>query len=177
MTINPARIGTSEAELRRVYASAKARLYSAPKALALAERIREERSNAAVANTKLAEEIASLRADRRSLQAQVREKERLLLKIATLENKLDEAVPPSRLIVRSIAQQHNVSQADIEGPGRTKRIYVARQHVCFELACKTKLSLSQISRHVGGRDHSAIIHNIKKHAQRHGLELPRGMRW
>ena len=65
-------------------------------------------------------------------------------------------------IVRFICREMKVSERQIMGKSRTMDIALARQiamYFCKEL---TETSLANIGAHIGGRDHSTVIHAYKK---------------
>jgi hypothetical protein len=78
----------------------------------------------------------------------------------------------SRAIIAEIAQNRGVSVVNVIGPSRAHAICKIRDEVCFELRMRTRLSLPQIGRLMGKRDHSSIHWAIKRHAKRIGAELP-----
>ncbi len=78
-----------------------------------------------------------------------------------------ETVP--RYIRRWVAFAHDVKVSDIDGPRRHRKLVKARQHVFYELRARTNLSSTQIGRICGKRDHTTVLHGIKKHAQDNGL--------
>ena len=64
-------------------------------------------------------------------------------------------------IVRFICREMKVSERQIMGKSRTMDVALARQiamYFCKEL---TETSLSNIGAHIGGRDHSTVIHACK----------------
>ena len=71
-------------------------------------------------------------------------------------------------IIRFICREMKVSERQIKGKSRTMDIALARQiamYFCKEL---TETSLANIGAHIGGRDHSTVIHackNIEKKIQ------------
>lgn len=71
-------------------------------------------------------------------------------------------------IVRQIARQHNVSVAELIGRRRAANIVAARHHACYQLAVLTGMSLPAIGRHLGNRDHTSILHGIRRHALKIG---------
>ena len=74
-------------------------------------------------------------------------------------------------IVRFICREMKISERQIMGKSRTMDIALARQiamYFCKEL---TETSLANIGAHIGGRDHSTVIHackNIEKKIQSDG---------
>lgn len=77
-----------------------------------------------------------------------------------------------RELARTIAENHSVTIASIVGDVRTKGAVLARQELYFQLRCETEFSYPQIGRLVGGRDHSSVLHGVKRHAKRVGAAYP-----
>lgn len=74
---------------------------------------------------------------------------------------------PGRDIVAEIAALYDVTVADLTGPSRRKRITHPRQHAMWEVRRRAPhLSLPQIGRLFGGRDHTTIIHGLRAHEAR-----------
>lgn len=74
-------------------------------------------------------------------------------------------------IARAVAKAHGVSFNDLVSHRREHHLVRARQHAMWELAQHTKLSYPQIGRILGDRDHSTVIHGIKRHALRIAGEI------
>ena len=65
-------------------------------------------------------------------------------------------------IVRSVTAEFSVRVADLQSKKRTRSIVLPRQ-ICMYLARNfTRLSLEEIGRYFGGRDHSTVIHAEEK---------------
>lgn len=66
-------------------------------------------------------------------------------------------------IIRDIARKHGLSYADIIGPDRRQKVVMARHEAIHAVkkACPTK-SLPELGRMFGGRDHTTILHALKK---------------
>lgn len=75
----------------------------------------------------------------------------------------EESRPDVGDIVRAIALKHMISPAIIIGP-RRDRAAVAARYEAMALAYQRRpdLSLSQIARYFGNRDHTTIIHAVQK---------------
>jgi chromosomal replication initiation ATPase DnaA len=71
-----------------------------------------------------------------------------------------------RNIAKAIAKIHRVSFTDLVSQRRHQNIVHARQHAMWEIRQRTKLSLPQIGKILGDRDHSTILHGIRAHAKR-----------
>jgi chromosomal replication initiation ATPase DnaA len=84
------------------------------------------------------------------------------LKLAQLSNE-----PLSgRRIATEIARQHGFTFRQMISPRRCQTLALARQHAMWELDRRTSLSLPQIGKLLGGRDHTTVLHGIRAHAAR-----------
>lgn len=70
-------------------------------------------------------------------------------------------VRPGR-ILRLVTEVWNVDMATLQGPRRTRKEVQARQIAMFLLRRHTGLSLVNIGGLLGGRDHTTVIHAVKK---------------
>lgn len=69
-------------------------------------------------------------------------------------------------ILDEISLLYGFSVAELRGPGRTKEIAHARQHAMYLMAQQKHLSLPQIGRYLGGRDHTTVLHGVRAHKAR-----------
>ena len=76
-----------------------------------------------------------------------------------------------RDIARQTARRHRIPYAEIIGPVRTKNVVRARHEAFYLIRKLLGLSLPQIGRIFGDRDHTTVLHGIKKHAERNELPL------
>lgn len=66
-------------------------------------------------------------------------------------------------IIREVAKQHDVSVQDILGARRSKNIVLARHEaICAAARARPDMSLPALGRHFGGRDHTTILHALRK---------------
>ncbi len=70
--------------------------------------------------------------------------------------------PTIRNIVAEVAAFHTITADHILSPNRTHGIVRPRQIACYLARNLTKLSLSQIGKRIGGRDHTTVLHSIQK---------------
>lgn len=70
----------------------------------------------------------------------------------------------AKQIVRQVAQKHGVSVKDVYSVRRDRPSVAARHEAMYRLREETTLSLPQIGRLLGGRDHTTVLHGIRKHA-------------
>lgn len=80
-------------------------------------------------------------------------------------------VVPPRLktwkeIVRDVARRHRVRFEEILGPSRAQPIAGIRQEAMWELHQQDRWSLPQIGRFLGNRDHTTVLHGVRRHAER-----------
>lgn len=69
---------------------------------------------------------------------------------------------PTELIFSKVQKNFNCSMADLRSENRSKDIVLARQVVMYFLKMFTDKSLQEISNLLGRKDHSTVIHAIKK---------------
>jgi chromosomal replication initiation ATPase DnaA len=68
----------------------------------------------------------------------------------------------SQRIIRDVCVKHGVSYPEIIGPRRGRPIIAARHEAMYRLSKETTLSLPAIGRRMGGKDHTTVIHAIRK---------------
>jgi chromosomal replication initiator protein len=69
------------------------------------------------------------------------------------------------LIIEATARIYGVRVADIKGPSRAA-LYSRPRNECFWLLRRKRYSYRKIGEILGGRDHSTVIHGIKKFEKR-----------
>lgn len=74
----------------------------------------------------------------------------------------DPFVTPGNRIIGEVALKHNVTVLELKSPRREKRITLARHEACYRLKNETSLSLPQIGKLLGGRDHTTVLHAARK---------------
>ncbi len=65
-------------------------------------------------------------------------------------------------IQRKVADHYNVRLSDMIGPRRTRTIARPRQVAMYLAKQMTTRSLPEIGRRFGGRDHTTIMHGVRK---------------
>ena len=65
-------------------------------------------------------------------------------------------------IIEAVVKYFKVKQTDIRGKSRHKSIMLPRQITMYLARNLTKMSLEEIGIHLGGRDHSTVMHSIDK---------------
>lgn len=69
-------------------------------------------------------------------------------------------------IAIEVCQKHGVSMVDIVSPRRDVPAVLARHETMYRLKTETTMSLQQIGKRLGDRDHTTVYHGIWKHKQR-----------
>lgn len=62
-------------------------------------------------------------------------------------------------IIDYVCKFYDVTQRQVESKSRKRKYVAARQMICYILSMETRLSLVEIGRLLGGRDHTTIIHS------------------
>ncbi len=75
---------------------------------------------------------------------------------------VQQATASVETIMGGVAKFFNVKLADLRGPRRTKQLVTPRQIAMFLIRKHTSLSLPEIGKRFGGRDHTTVIHAVKK---------------
>jgi chromosomal replication initiator protein len=65
-------------------------------------------------------------------------------------------------IQRIVARQYNVSRADLLSSRRTANVVRPRQVAMYLAKVLTLRSLPEIGRRFGGRDHTTVLHAVRK---------------
>lgn len=77
-----------------------------------------------------------------------------------------------RAVLESVAERHGLTVDDLRGPRRNKAVAHPRQEAMWRIRQirgddgKPKYSLPQIGIYLGERDHSTIIHGIRRYEAR-----------
>jgi chromosomal replication initiator protein len=66
------------------------------------------------------------------------------------------------VVIDAVAHLFRVSTSDLLGKGRTKQLALPRQVAMYLLREVTDLSLSQIGKILGGRDHTTVMHGCEQ---------------
>lgn len=70
--------------------------------------------------------------------------------------------PSPRRVIEEIAQYYGLSVGDLSGKRRSKDVVLPRQVAMYILRSELDLSFPQIGGHLGGRDHTTIMHGCDK---------------
>jgi chromosomal replication initiator protein len=65
-------------------------------------------------------------------------------------------------VVEAVARHFEIAEKDLKGRARTRNVVVPRQVAMYLLREETDISLEEIGRAIGGRDHTTVMHGIRK---------------
>ena len=74
-----------------------------------------------------------------------------------------------RQVISLCAKKHGLTAADILGHTRTKKYIEARQEATWLLYQKDTMSKSLIARHMNRKDHTSVVHLLRRYEDTHGL--------
>lgn len=75
-------------------------------------------------------------------------------------------VTSAEQILAEVSDKHRVSVKQIKGPTRLREVIAARFEAYYRLHDELGYSLCMIGEAVGGKDHSGVLHGIRKHKER-----------
>jgi chromosomal replication initiator protein len=76
--------------------------------------------------------------------------------------KIEENTSNPEDIIKIVSKFSNLKPSDLKGKRKSSSIVLPRQIAMYIMRKKTNLSLPEIGRFLGGRDHSTVIHSINK---------------
>ena len=76
---------------------------------------------------------------------------------------------PAQIIIREVAGKHGVTTDDIRGVSRKVEFVRARQEAVYEIKKRLHMSLPLIGKVIGNKDHTTVLHGIRKHAKINNL--------
>lgn len=76
------------------------------------------------------------------------------------------SMPRWKVIATEVAAKHKVRFSDMLSIRRTRAAVAARQEAFWRCREETSMSLPQIGRMFGGRDHTTVMHGIRKYEMR-----------
>ena len=116
--------------------------------------------------------LSEFRVDHRSLLNRLLAHNQLTSRAITLEmaetavRDLVRSTEPKRVrvddILRIVAKHYNVTRADILSQRRTANVVKPRQVAMYLAKTLTLRSLPEIGRRFGGRDHTTVLHAVRK---------------
>lgn len=100
----------------------------------------------------------------RPVEPRRRQPRDLLLVVAP--DPIDVPMTSAQRIIKDICHKHGCTMGELYSARRAHPLVVARHEAMYRLSKETSMSLPAIGRRLGGRDHSTVIHGVKKHALR-----------
>ena len=70
---------------------------------------------------------------------------------------------PAQIVLREVAEKHNMSVSQLRSAARLKAYVGARQEASYRLNTELGFSLKQIGNMLGRRDHTTILHAINRY--------------
>jgi len=77
-----------------------------------------------------------------------------------------ERTPAWKRIAREVCLKHQVSMAELLSMRRSQFLCLARYEAFWRCREETTMSLPQIGYRFGGRDHTTVLHGIRRHEER-----------
>jgi len=71
-----------------------------------------------------------------------------------------------RMIALQTARKHGLTIHELLSPRRQRKIVLARHEAMWRCVKETSLSLPHIGRILGGKDHTTVLHGVRRHQQR-----------
>jgi chromosomal replication initiator protein len=65
-------------------------------------------------------------------------------------------------VIDAVSKHYQVEEKDLMGRKRTRDVVLPRQIAMYLLREETDISLEEVGRALGGRDHTTVMHGIKK---------------
>jgi hypothetical protein len=75
----------------------------------------------------------------------------------------------TKQIIREVVEKHGIRVWELKSGRRAHEVVLARQEACYRLRVERKMSLPEIGRRLGGRDHTTVLHGCRQHAKRNAL--------
>lgn len=75
----------------------------------------------------------------------------------------------AREIIDEVVTKHRISQVELSGSSRRAPVTAARREASWRIRHEVlvngrQISLPEIARHLGGRDHTTVLYNIRRYA-------------
>lgn len=93
------------------------------------------------------------------MQIVIGRQRRLIVRLAESD---DLEYPKVSEIIRAVCDFYNITKANITSNSRTIKFTLPRQVAYFLSRELTRLSLPEIGRRMGGRDHTSVLHGFRK---------------
>ena len=80
----------------------------------------------------------------------------------------------ARDIIAQVCLKHEITRRDFMSDERWPHLVKARHEAFYLARSELKMSYPNIAKIMGKKDHTTILHGVKKHAERTGLPVPDG---
>jgi hypothetical protein len=80
-----------------------------------------------------------------------------------------------KIILEEVAKETGLTVNDLQCESRNRPLIVARGLYCYRAITETLASYPMIGRTLGNRDHTTVIHAVRRHCRVNDLPLPRGL--
>lgn len=77
-----------------------------------------------------------------------------------------------REIIRQVSDKHGITPKQLVSHARSRFLVKARNEAYYRMRRETILSLPQIGDKFGGRDHTTVLHGIRRHCADANLPIP-----
>ena len=110
----------------------------------------------------------SLEIEVQRLREQIADQQTKITELCTSLEAMGQFSDPqlARKLAISVATKHGISFSDLVSHRREKTLVRARHEAMWRLRRNTRLSLPQIAKILGKRDHTTIMHGIRQHEKR-----------
>lgn len=71
--------------------------------------------------------------------------------------------PSPSLLIGAVAHVHGLTASDLTGPSRQAHVVLPRQECYWRMREQFRFSLPEIGQRLGGRDHTTVLHGIRKY--------------
>lgn len=73
---------------------------------------------------------------------------------------------PWKRILEEVCEKYGISRVDILSDRRSQKYVIARHEAMYRMRHETTMSYPAIGRRLGGKDHTSVMHGIKRHMHR-----------
>jgi hypothetical protein len=74
--------------------------------------------------------------------------------------------PPWKRIALEVAAKHRLLLVDLLSVRRNRALVEARHEAMYRMKTETSMSFPEIGRRLGGRDHTTVMHGVRRHMVR-----------
>lgn len=92
-----------------------------------------------------------------------RARQRDIIYVSPMPTPALEPMPIWKQIMFAVAEKHGVTMEDLQSIRRDQKSVNARYEVFYRMRLETSMSLPQIGRRCGRKDHTTVLHGIRKH--------------